>query len=244
LRLGLLPMTGTLPAMKRLALLVAAAVAVSACGGTPAGGATVGDAATVPTSETPFASGTAAATTSTTATTTSTTTTTSPVSEFGTVAVTGDDLPVLETADDPAIGLLAPEITGTDFSGNEVSIAHDGEAKAIVFLAHWCPHCQSELPELTDFLAEGGVEDVSIIAVATGTNPTRPNYPPSVWFAEENWTRPLIADDENLTVLRAFGGPAFPFWTFLAPDGTVALRVAGRIDMPTLQSILEQLPGL
>jgi len=244
-RIGLPPMPGTLPAVKRLVLLFAvAAVVASACGGTP----DVADAAagaTAPTTAAPLASATAAATSSTTTTSSSTTTTTIGISEFGAPDVYGDDLPVLENADDPAIGLLAPEITGTDFTGNEVAIRHDGEAKAIVFLAHWCPHCQSELPLLAEWMAStGGVEGVSMIAVATGTNPTRPNYPPSAWFDDEAWTGPVIVDDENVTVLRAFGGPAFPFWTFLAPDGTVALRVAGRIDIETLESILEQLPTL
>jgi thiol-disulfide isomerase/thioredoxin len=222
--------------VKRLVLVVAL-LAIAACGDAS------GVADTGATTTTTAAQASESITTTSTATTT--TTAAPAIVEFGTVVADGEPLPVLGSGEDPALGLVAPEIVGSDFAGREVRIEHDGRAKAIVFLAHWCPHCQDELPELRDWLAEsGGPGGVDVVAVATGTNPARPNFPPSEWFADEDWSAPVIVDDEDLTALRVFGGPAFPFWTFLADDGTVALRVAGRIDLPALESILSQLVDL
>ena len=46
-------------------------------------------------------------------------------------------------AEDPAVGMTIPTVTGTDFDGNDITITgDDGKAKVIVFVAHWCPHCQ------------------------------------------------------------------------------------------------------
>ena len=43
--------------------------------------------------------------------------------------------------------------------GCAVSIEADGRPKIVVFLAHWCPHCQAEVPRLVDWFGENGVPD-------------------------------------------------------------------------------------
>ena len=68
--------------------------------------------------------------------------------QFGDVTVNGDELaPYAEGADDPAIGMVAPEVIGEGFTGNAVTTKTDSP-HMIVFLAHWCPHCQAEVPLL------------------------------------------------------------------------------------------------
>src|SRR5438067_7192386 len=43
---------------------------------------------------------------------------------------------------DPAAGQSIPEVRGAAFDGTPVKITNDGKGKVIVFVAHWCPHCQ------------------------------------------------------------------------------------------------------
>ena len=42
----------------------------------------------------------------------------------------------------------------------------------------------------------GGLpDDVDIVTVSTGIEPTAPNYPPEAWFEREGWTAPIIVDE-------------------------------------------------
>jgi thiol-disulfide isomerase/thioredoxin len=150
--------------------------------------------------------------------------------------ITGDALPLLpEGSSDPALGQVAPEVTGTDFDNAEVSIAHDGNAKIVLFLAHWCPHCQREVPIVQDWLDSAPLPDnVELISVTTSISSTRDNYPPSAWLDREGWSSPVLRDDESSSVSNAYGLTAFPYWVFLAGDGTVLARVTGGIAVSDL----------
>ena len=46
---------------------------------------------------------------------------------------------------DTELGSTAPTVVGYDFMGQRVTIEDNGKPKLIVFLAHWCPHCQREV---------------------------------------------------------------------------------------------------
>ena len=139
----------------------------------------------------------------------------------------------------PSAGQLAPEVVGQDFDGNTVEIAHDGTPKAIVFLAHWCPHCQAEVPRVTEWLeATGGIDGVEMISVASTTNSSRDNYPPSEWLESEGWPVPVILDDAQNTVLLNYGAGGFPYWVFLDAEGRVALRAAGEMPIEALQAFM------
>ena len=77
------------------------------------------------------------------------------VAQVSDVTFVGDFLPPFEgAAVDPAVGAAAPGFAATTFDGVEVSVQPgDGTAKVIGFFAHWCPHCQRELPRIVDWLA-------------------------------------------------------------------------------------------
>ena len=48
----------------------------------------------------------------------------------------------------------------------------------VVVLAHWCPHCQRELPMLVDMIDVGDVpEGVSVVGLSTGISQLRPELP-------------------------------------------------------------------
>ena len=95
-----------------------------------------------------------------------------------------------------------------------------------MFIAHWCGHCQAEVPRVQAWLdATGGVPGVDLYSVATAMNSGQGNFPPSDWLARENWSLPVIRDDQDNSVLAAYGSGGFPYWVFTNADGTVALRV-------------------
>ena len=151
--------------------------------------------------------------------------------------ISGAALPKFENPNgDPAIGQAAPEVSGTDFTGKAVGIKADGRPKVVIFLAHWCPHCQAEVPLVQTWVSAGGVpQGVDVVAVATGIDPVRPNYPPDAWFQREGWTTPVIVDPTN-SVASAYGLSAYPFWVFIGPDGKVVARAVGEISIPDLEA--------
>lgn len=166
---------------------------------------------------------------------------TAPVA--GAPVITGTSLPEFTTtAGDPADGMTIPTVQGADFAGQPVDIALDGKPKVLLFLAHWCSHCQAEVPIVQDWLDAGGAPDgVELISIATGIDSTLPNYPPEEWLDREGWTVPVIVDRTG-SVATAYGLSAFPFWVFVAADGTVTGRMTGELPIADLETIITSLP--
>ena len=134
---------------------------------------------------------------------------------------------------DPAVGQTIPTVTSPTGS-----IELDGTAKVILFLAHWCPHCQAEVPVVQAWVDGGNLpDDVELISVSTAIDPNRPNYPPSEWLERENWTAPVI-EDESGAVANAYGMTAFPYFVFVNADGTVAGRITGEVPTSDLDTIV------
>jgi thiol-disulfide isomerase/thioredoxin len=167
-------------------------------------------------------------------------------SEYGEPTVDGAALPFMppnEVVDASATGSVIPNLSGEDFDGSAVEIRNDdGRAKAIAFLAHWCSHCQAEVPRVQQWIDEtGGNDGVDVYAVSTSMNSGRDNYPPSEWLEREGWSSPVIRDDSENSALIAYGAGGFPYWVFVNADGTVALRTAGELPIDQFQTILESL---
>jgi len=167
-----------------------------------------------------------------------------PGNEYGDPQVSGQLslMPPNARIDGTAAGETAPVVIGQDFDGNEVRIENDGRAKAIVLLAHWCPHCQNEVPAVQAWLdSGGGVDGVDMYSISTAMASSRDNFPPSEWLDSEGWTVPVIRDDSSDSVHTAYGSGGFPFWVFVNSDGTVAVRVAGATTIAELELIMSEL---
>ncbi|MDA3041034.1 MAG: TlpA disulfide reductase family protein, partial [Actinomycetota bacterium] len=144
------------------------------------------------------------------------------------IEVGGQPLPPLSGGDDPAIGMPAPTLQGFDLAGRPVAILDDGRPKAVYFLAHWCPHCQVELPKIVELVESGALPSgLDIYLVSTAVDGTLGNYPPAAWFEAEGWTEPVLDDSASAAALHAFGGTGFPFAVYVEVDNTVLLRVSG-----------------
>ncbi len=161
------------------------------------------------------------------------------------VTVKGSPLPRFPeggtSSTDPARGLTMPEIRGASFDGKPVAIAGDGHAKVVIFLAHWCPHCQAEVPNLVGWAKGGMPAGVEAYSVSTAVAADRPNYPPSTWLEQEHWPLPLIADDRSGTAASAAGLSGFPFFVFVRADGTVASRHEGELSIEELKDRIASL---
>lgn len=157
------------------------------------------------------------------------------------VTVEGEALPALpDGGDDPAVGRPMPRLSGTGVDGAPVTVG-DGPG-VVVFLAHWCPHCQAEVPVLQDWVDGGGLPDgTTVTAVATGTDPDAPNYPPGEWLEGEGWTAPTLLDSEEFEAARAAGLTAYPFFVFVDADGRVAERRSGELESEEIESTLRDL---
>lgn len=166
--------------------------------------------------------------------------------DYGTVEISGVVLPpVPSEGSDPGIGQRIPALSGHDFAGAPVSITDDGQAKMIIFLAHWCPHCQRELPIVAEWLASDSLpEGVDVYAVATLTRPERDNYPPDAWFERNAWSGPVIVDDQGNTASGAFGLVAVPYWVIVDATGTVVARGSGGVPPEVLSEIARSLAGI
>ena len=156
--------------------------------------------------------------------------------------VSGDALPALDAADDGAIGMTIPRVEGTDFDGSPVTIAADGRPKLVLFLAHWCPHCQAEVPVIQAWLnANGFPEGVDLYSVSTSVDETQPNFPASEWLEREGWTVPVLRDDAASSVAAAFGVNGFPFFAFVDASGQVVERASGELKIETIEASLDRI---
>ena len=94
-----------------------------------------------------------------------------------------------ENDDNIALGLAAPIFSAPNENSEIVSLEKNGNAKALLFLAHWCGYCQKEVPVVQGFIDSAGVPPgVDVIAIATSIDRGRENYPPQKWLADEGWS--------------------------------------------------------
>jgi len=170
------------------------------------------------------------------------------ISEFSDITVTGDALPGFDSAStDASIGMTAPIVSGKGFTGTEITTDGAGTPTLLVFLAHWCQFCQREVPLLVQWEKDGLTPTgVDVIAVATGTDPANPNFPPSEWLAREEFPAlwPVIADSADKKAANAFGLSGYPFFVLVDAQGKVFTRLSGEIPMDELTAIINQMIGV
>ncbi len=146
-------------------------------------------------------------------------------------------------ANDPAVGLALTEIVGTDaYTAEPVTVdPADGTKRIWLIWAHWCPYCQQELPELTDWYPTGldDLTDAEFVTVTTSIDSSRGN-PLDEYLEAGQFPFPVIVDADN-KIAAQFGVSAFPFWVITDGQGTVLYRTAGLLPMDQLDQLFIQL---
>lgn len=167
---------------------------------------------------------------------TGTTATTTPVPD----RLPGQLAELPEHGADPAVGRTIPTVSGTSTTGKSLTIGPDGQAKVVVFMAHWCPHCQREIPMLAKELADNPMpKDVALYGVSTGVDPAAPNYPPSAWLRGADWTVPTLADSPQQPAAQAFGLSGYPFFVAVDAQGKVVARASGELTAAQFWTLVD-----
>jgi len=149
--------------------------------------------------------------------------------------------------DDPAAGAAAPTLKGKDFRGRDVVVdpGSDGRPTMLVFLAHWCPHCNSEVPQLLEWRAQGLVpETLRVIGIPTASRNDQPNWPPSDWLEEFGWPWEVLADSEAQDAAAAYGVDGFPFVALIDGTGNVKTRWSGERGVEGITALVNEALGL
>ena len=160
--------------------------------------------------------------------------------EFQPVTATGEALVPLEESvpapgSDPAEGVAAPVLSGFDFAGDPVSVQPSGKPVLLVFLAHWCPHCNAEIPRLIEWKESGQMPDsLEVVGIATGSRGDQANWPPSQWLVDKEWPWAVMADSEAQDAAFAMGVSGYPGLVLLDGDGTVLARRSGEASVSEL----------
>jgi thiol-disulfide isomerase/thioredoxin len=157
------------------------------------------------------------------------------------VTVEGTALPEFQQpAPDPAIGEAAPKLIGNNFAGAPVTLGGaSGKPQIVTFFAHWCPHCQREVPIIVRLERQGVLEGIELGGVSTGTSKDAPNYPPSDWLERVGWPAPVLVDTANQTAAKAYGLSGYPFLVFVDAEGKVVGRWAGEMPEDDLKAVIE-----
>jgi cytochrome c biogenesis protein CcmG/thiol:disulfide interchange protein DsbE len=218
----------TTPIRKRFvaALAATALLALTACGGSDA----ASDSPSSPDAETTGGATAAGEAATETVTTEPAVAAVAILENSASLTVIGEALPPLEdTQNDAAVDMASPVVVGATFDGTEVSIGGPTDGPTmLVFLAHWCAHCNDEIPEIVKLRDRGDLPDnLNIIGVSTAVYDDRDNFPPSSWIVGKDWTWPVLADTADSEAIQLYGGTGFPFTVMLNADGTVNARKGG-----------------
>ena len=162
--------------------------------------------------------------------------------QTGFAEIIGDPLPPYSSsAADPAVGTQAPIIRAQTFDNETIQIdPADGTPRVIGFFAHWCPHCQRELPRLVSWIDENAVpEGVEVVAISTSVDSGQPNYPPSAWFEDEGWSEVLVRDSADSALAAGYGLAGFPYFVVTDGNGQVLVRTGGELTTEQWEDLVE-----
>lgn len=164
------------------------------------------------------------------------------------IIVTGEALPAgsFQGEEQTPPSGLAPTIGGVGFDGSPVTITPgaNGKPMAVIFVAHWCPHCQKEVPLLAQLLKTNtSISGVEVAFVSTSVRPEADNYPPSEWLKPEWISTPVLADDAKSTAAAAYGVGGYPFLVFLDSEGKVTGRFSGEMGLEDLAARFKKAAG-
>ena len=174
-------------------------------------------------------------------------TATSDVAQVRPVTVDGTPLPPFagDASNDPAVGMTAPSLTGQSFDGSKEAVGGaTGKPTLVLFVAHWCPHCQREVPRVVEWRADGTIpDDIDLVAVSTSVLADQDNYPPSTWLDEVKWPGRIMADSARDDASAAYGLPSYPYFVALDGNGKVLARDTGELDQQAVQNLVSLLQG-
>jgi peroxiredoxin len=155
-----------------------------------------------------------------------------PPSAQGQVTIAPTSGPV--QAGDTVPAFSAPALGGGTMSWS----TYAGKPTVLAIWAPWCPHCQAELPRLSEAMAAHPDLQLATVATAIGQEPG-----PSVagYLKDHGLTFPVGIDDAKNTILNGLGVSSFPTIFYVGSDGTVVQVSTGELSADQLSAALDQL---
>jgi len=158
------------------------------------------------------------------------------------IEITGEkiEISIPNSGVDSASGKFSPVINHKISNDNPIVSYPENTPTIFLFVAHWCPFCQEELPEVIQWIEEDQIleKGVKVVLIVTSIDSEKPNYPPDAWLFNEKWQYPVIYDDQKNLIAEHFGVSYFPSWVFTENDGMVAFTHAGKITKEELSQLV------
>ena len=152
--------------------------------------------------------------------------------------------PFVSSQNDTAVSgqYVLGNVTGLSYYENqELRIdPADGTPRVWMVWAHWCPYCQQELPQLSEWWDANAslYPDVELVTISSSEDVSRGN--PLVPYLDGSaFPFPVLIDDD-LTLAQQFGTNAFPYWVVTGADGRVLLRVAGLLEIDVVARLFDE----
>jgi thiol-disulfide isomerase/thioredoxin len=115
---------------------------------------------------------------------------------------------------------------------------YGGRPAVLSIWAPWCPHCQNELPVLSEAVAK--TPNVRLVTVVTMIG-AHPGPTPNGYLADHGLTFPVAIDDATGTLGAALGVQAFPTLYLVDSTGTVRFAHEGEVPAAQLEGELSKL---
>jgi len=120
--------------------------------------------------------------------------------------------------DNPFIGQLAPDFSLVTTSEQEVNMTQfrDGQPAIIFFWATWCPHCHTQLKELTQNRQAIEASEIKIILVDVGESSQQVGE-----YINANDISFNVFLDENMETASAYKIVGVPTFFFINEEGMI-----------------------
>ena len=132
------------------------------------------------------------------------------------------EVPVTE---DPAVGLIAPAVTGVDGSGETVTFGSVG-APELVIIATVNDNSEGTVDAAASLIdASGRVSGVDTILVVSGEGTAALK-----WLGSSGWQGRALIDNSGSILLDSYGVSLTPHVVAIDADGRIAARASGTLD--------------
>jgi peroxiredoxin len=132
-------------------------------------------------------------------------------------------------------GATAPAWSGTSLAGVPLSSAAlRGRWVVLNFFATWCEGCQQETPALEAFVVSHSSHEVQVISVLHADSGADARH----FVAAHAMTWPIVADGGDTIAHNFQLADALPQTDVIAPDGRLAVALAGAVTEAQLDGIV------
>lgn len=138
------------------------------------------------------------------------------------------------------VGKLAPDFELALFDGDSVRLSDlRGKGVVVNFWASWCVPCRAEMPALNEAYASTSRDDIIFIGVNFWSITETESSARA--FAAEFEVQYPVGRDADGGISLDYGVTGLPATFFIDPEGLVARRWVGALDLERLESLVSEI---